>query len=167
MGALLAMIPGKDLAYIVAIVAIVAGGWYWHHETIVKTQERDHAAYVAAGAKAQADAQAKIAEFEKQHAADVAKVQETYEKQHQADIAQRSSDLERLRQFDAYRRAHQVSGNPAGKPAAASSGGSSTSDFIQILSGLEPVASGLADSTRQSTAALSACMAERNSLTGK
>ena len=78
MGALLALIPGKDLAYGAIIVALLAGfGWYTIHErNIGKAHEA--AALAASSAKLQAETDKKTADL--QARANMA--EQAYEKEH-------------------------------------------------------------------------------------
>ncbi len=157
----------EAIAILIAVAAVSLGILYWHHTIVVATEARDRAAMQAASQAAQAAAQKQIDRLNAQHATDVAKLKVDDEQRHEADLAQHNSDLERLHQFDAYRRAHEKVGSASSGPANPPNGGSGPTDFISILSRLEPVASGLADSTRQTATALTLCMQERDSLTGK
>ena len=84
MGALLALIPGKDLAYGAIIVALLAGfGWYTIHERDIG-KAHEVAALAASSAKLQAETDKKTADL--QARANMA--EQAYDKEHNLIVNQ-------------------------------------------------------------------------------
>ena len=167
MPAFLSLIPVKDWIYGGIIVAILAGfGWYTVHERNIGAAH-ETAALKASSDKLQAAAQKQIAQLTTQHAADTAKILGNLHDEQNRNAMLSDSDARRLRQFDAYRRAHPALGSTAGKPGTVASGTASTPDVGELTQRLEQVAGELANATRAASSTLSACMADRDSITGK
>jgi len=157
---LLKLIPAKDWLYIAIIVAIIGlFGWYTVHERRIGAQH-EIVAIQKASKKATDAANKRIQDLTDQHAADVAVIEGNYESLLKDADTAHTSDLQRLRNADAYRKANPMLGSSPGGSAQTNNG----SDSFERL---ERVSSGLADALRQDDAALSACYAERDSLTGK
>ena len=167
MPALLALIPVKDWIYAGLGVALLAFGGYEIHHLKAEGAAHEVAALQKSSAELTAKAVAHNAEIGKAYVASAAKI--TGDLNAQIDIAnaQHTSDAQRLRDYDTYRRQHPAvasTGSPGGAPVAGTSSAGQGEDFVSEL-GLAGVS--LADSLRDVNAALSACTADRNSLTGK
>jgi hypothetical protein len=158
--ALLKLIPLKDWLYIAAIVAIISlfVGYTMHERHVGAVHEL--AAVTKAGAKAEAAVEAKIKTLTDQHAATVADIEDKYEGLLKDADNQHGSDLQRLRDADTYRKTHSLLPSAGSSAAQADSGGAG-------LTGLESVSAKLADAVRRDDAALNACYADRDDLTGK
>ena len=114
----------------------------------------------AASDKAEQDAETRIEALNNQHIDELAKAKDIYDKAILAAASQRDADLQRLRDADAYRQAHPVL-DSAGSPGASAPAGTDG------LGPLERVSAELADALRHDDAALTACYADRDALTGK
>lgn len=123
------------------------------------------AALKVQSAKLVAQAAAQVAATQSAYETQLATEKSVYDQSSQAAATQLAADAQRLRDYDAYRRAHPDVGS-AGQPAA-SAGAGSPSGSDSILERLEQVAVRLAAATRDTANALSACVAERSTLTGK
>lgn len=157
----------KSYLYIALLLGVIVFGFYERWHLITEGEERQALAAKGASEKAEAAAAAKIINLNMQHAVDLAKVKLTYENQLKADAVQSASDADRLREYDAYRRSHQAVASPAGGSGATPAGGGSSRADDDRFSQLEIVALGLATAGAVTNTALSACMTERDSLTGK
>lgn len=124
------------------------------------------AAYKKGSDAATAAAAADIALKNKQHSTELAAVKDTYENAIKQNDSAHAADAQRLRQLAAAsdRRADGVLAGAAGAGAAAGSGSESVGGLGSVPAQL---GLSLADALRQDDAALNACYAERNSLTGK
>lgn len=158
--ALLKLVPLKDWLYVAAIVAIIGlFSWYTVHERHIGAAH-ELAAVTKASDKAKADAEKLVKDLTDQHATDVAKIEDTYEHALATADSQHASDLQRLRNADAARRAGTML-------QGASSNSPQTDGGAAGLSPLESVSAELADALRRDDSALTACYADRDSLTGK
>ena len=163
--ALLSFIPARDWCWAILLAALLAFSVHFVHK-----KEAEAVAHETAALKASSDALVKkeaahVAEVAKNYAASAAATTETLNEQIQAANAQHTSDADRLREYDAYRRAHPAVAS-TGKPADGS-GTSGTGQGEDFVGELGQAGVSLADALRGTTEALSACMADRNSLTGK
>jgi hypothetical protein len=97
----------------------------------------------------------------------MAAITEKADENDKASAAQHESDAQRLRDYDAYRSSHPAleSAGSGTQPQAAGTPGDNGVE--RSLSSLEQVALDLAGSLRDDQNALSACMADRDGLTGK
>jgi hypothetical protein len=167
MGALLALIPGKDLFYGGAIIALLLFGVYEYKHIEAKGAAHEIAA-LQASSKTLTDAATKqVAETAANYATTVAAITEKADENDKASAAQHESDAQRLRDYDAYRSSHPAleSAGSGTQPQAAGTPGDNGVE--RSLSSLEQVALDLAGSLRDDQNALSACMADRDGLTGK
>lgn len=158
--AILKLLPAKDYVY-GAIIAALLGwfGWYTYHERHVGAQETV-AAVQKASKKAEATAEKQVQKLTNEHAADVAAIEDKYEGMlSDADDAH-NADLQRLHDAERYRQANSAVARTLSAPAQAPSGTDSTKR-------LESISAELADALRKDDAALEACYADRDSLTGK
>lgn len=161
MGALLALIPGKDWLYGGIIVALLVGfGWYTHRERSIGAANEVKVVQ-AASAKVQAAAAKQIADLNTQHAATVAAIQETQSVQLKAAAADSATLAGRLRNYEANRSCPRpvLAGSPAAPTGSASSPGSNSS----VESAVEQVIA----AAEHDNAVIDAERAERDSLTGK
>lgn len=162
--ALLRLIPSKDWLYIAAIVALLSSFTaYTIHERHVGAAHQ-LAAVARASAKAEAAAKQQIQDLTDQHSRDVTAITGAYNHAIQTASVERDSDLKRLRDFDAYRKAHPALDGAGGSVTSDGAGGQSADGLGAVPAGL---AAELADALRQDDAALRACYADRDSLTGK
>lgn len=155
---------------IAALAVLLLGGglfgWYTIHE-----RHKGEAIEITALKKSSAallkTANDKNAALTADHAKQVAAIIGVIDNERKANAARAASDADRLREYDAYRRQHPAVASAASGPAnqAAGDGGPVGNDAI--FSSLEQVAGQLADSTREGSTALIACMADRDKLTGK
>jgi hypothetical protein len=167
MGALFALIPGKDLVYGALIVALLAFGIYERHHLIAEGEQHELAALKLSSGRLQAAAQKQVAATAADYANTLSTVKENLDAQIKTASAQHDSDARRLRDFDAYRSQHPaLASAPAGQ-GPVGQGSSSPSSNEHELASLEQVASGLADAGREVSIALTACVNERAALTGK
>ncbi len=164
MPALLALIPFKDWVYLGIITALVAGfGWYTVHERH-EGEAHEVAALQKSSAKLVNEANAQIATLTAAHAAELKKVLSDNDQQLQAATVQHNSDTQRLRDADAYRRQHSAIQSAAQSPGATATGTSGASQGGSGIERLEQISSELADGLRDTSAALTACMTERDSV---
>ncbi len=80
---------------------------------------------------------------------------------------QHDSDAQRLREYDTYRRAHPVVASTQAGSGTGGAGTSSASEDEGRFASLEQVALQLATAGREVTSVLTACMVDRDALTGK
>jgi hypothetical protein len=153
MGALLALVPLRDWFYGAIAAAAVIFALDLHHKLEVANQIR------AESAAALATAQKTIATNTADYKAAVSTVEAQYAKDMSAASQQHNADLARLRARAAGKAGPVLPGAP-GTPAAGPQGDSS-------FGGLGELALNLADALRADDAALIACYADRNALTGK
>ena len=149
--------------------------WFWAGLVVVMGllalhiyhagEAHEIAALKVQSAKLVAQAAAQVAATQNVYETQLTKEKSAYENNLQVANAQLASDAQRLRDYDAYRRAHPDVGSAGQPPANAGAGSPSGSD--SILERLEQVAVRLAAATRDTANALSACVAERSTLTGK
>jgi|HubBroStandDraft_4_1064222.scaffolds.fasta_scaffold156265_2 hypothetical protein len=164
------LIPFRDYAYAaLAVAAIIFYNVHVHGLEVsysAKRVDAVNAAYKKGSDEAVAAAKKQIADKDKEHANDLAQVEENYEKLIQANDAAHNADAARLRQraADSEQRANTLL-------ASAGSANSTASGGDQGSGGLGTVPAGLglelADALRQDDAALTKCYADRDSLTGK
>lgn len=103
MGALLALIPGKDWLYGGIIVALLIGfGWYTHRERSIGAANEVKVVQ-AASAKVQAAAAKQIATINAQHAATVAAIKVVQNAQLQIAAIDSAVLTQRLRNYEANR----------------------------------------------------------------
>lgn len=171
--AVLKLVPFRDYAYAAAAIAAIA--WYnvhVHNLEVAYAHKQVSAvttAVAAATKKNEADAEAKIAALNTQHARDVAQVETKYEDQIKQNDADHATDLARLRQRAARSgsgNSNAVLGSAAGSGQAATEG--SGNPGIDGL-GTVPGALGLelVDALRADDAALNKCWVDRDDLVGK
>lgn len=153
-------IPSKDLLYCAIIIAAGSGfWWYTVHERHVGAA-KNMAAVQAASKKADTVAQKKIAQLTAQHTEDVSNIEDHYETLIKSADAQHDSDLERLH--------NAARGSTTDSHVESSSGSQSAADlWRQRFVSVGDVSEQLATALRKDDAALKACYAERDSLTGK
>jgi hypothetical protein len=165
MSALLRLIPGEIYAGI--ILAVLAFGWYEvkHIESLGAVHEV--AALKKSSDELTAKANARIIEVAKNYADASNKTTETLNAQIQAADAQHTSDLKRVQDYNAYRNSHPAVASTGGTSAVTSAGTGSSGQSEDFDSELRLASVTLADALRDSTAALAACMNDRNDLTGK
>lgn len=166
MSALLALIPGKDLAYGAAIIALLIGfGVFVHHERSLGAAAEVKVVQEAS-AKVQAAAAKQIAELNTQHAATVAAIQETQSVQLKAAAADSATLSQRLRNYEARNRCpNPVLGSPASPDPSAYTGPGSAGSTAQ--SPVDAALAALIAAAEHDNAVLVAERAERDSLTGK
>lgn len=167
MGALLSLIPGKDLAYGAAIITLLIGaGVFVHHERALGAAH-ELAALKASSDKLNKAADAKVAALTADHNQENEENANIREAQLRAGVAL-SAQLSSVRnQFDAYRRSHEAVGGAAGGPAAAGSGECGAQSCGDLASQLLQAGSDLARSNADLTAVLQSAQRDRDSLTGK
>jgi hypothetical protein len=164
------LIPFRDYAYAAAAIALVIYYNVHVHDLEVHYAAARvtavEAAYKKGSDEAVAVAKKQIADKDKEHANDLAQVEENYEKLIQANDAAHNADAARLRQraADSEQRANALLAS-AGSASSAAGGGDQGSGGL----GTVPAGLGLelADALRQDDAALNKCYADRDSLTGK
>lgn len=156
------ILPWRDWLY-VGIIA--AGVIFWiHHDHVeeAKGAAQITAAVRVANQKAEKVAAAQVASLNTQHAADVAKVSTVYENALVVASSRHAADLQRLRDYANYRSSRPNAVLESAPGASTQAGARS-----QGSGRLGTTAAELADALRQDDAALTACYAERDSLTGK
>jgi hypothetical protein len=163
---LLKLVPFRDYAYVG--IAIAAAVFWWHHDQVEQAAgaAKEVSAVQAATAKAEAAADALFQKNSSEYANSVLAMKDAYEKRIADANTAHDADVKRLQQLAASRNR----GSNKAVPSASSSAASSDAGN-QGFSGLGIVPAGLglelADALRQDDAALTACWAERDSLTGK
>lgn len=163
----LALIPTKDWIYLSLIIAVLIGfGSYTIHERHVGAA-KEVAALEKSSEKLQDAAVKKVAALTTEHATQVATIIGVIDNERKANAAKSASDAERLREYDAYRRAHSSMDRPASGPGDQGGGDGSAPTVDNLLSSLEQVGLQLATANRLAKTALTSCMIERESLTGK
>lgn len=164
-------VPFRDCVYAAAAIAAVV--WYnvhVHNLEVGYSQKRVAAvnsAYADASAQALKAAKAAADAKDKQYAQIVAQVKASYEDQIARGNAAHDADIARLRQRAADSRSQHpdaVLGSAAGSSSTVDGGDSGASRLGSVPAslGLE-----LADALRKDDAALAACYADRDGLTGK
>jgi len=144
------------LAALVLLVTAAGGAFYFYH----KGKTTELSALKASSAKVLQAANDRIAALNTSYSTAVKAITETKDAQlAQADAAH-AADLDRIRVLDAYRKAHPVLGGAPGAPASGAYRPSS-------IESLEQLAADLASALRTDDAALFACYADRDALTGK
>ncbi len=167
MTALLKLVPLKDWVYL-SLILVLMGGFvsYTIHERHLGAAH-EIAALKKSSDELQAKAAAHVAAVAKSYSTASTSNLETLNAQLKIASAQHDSDAQRLREYDAYRRAHStVASAQAGSGVGGQGAGSSSEDDGRFSS-LEQVALGLATAGREVNSVLSACMSDRNALTGK
>jgi len=167
MGALLALIPGKDLIYGGLIVALLLFGIHEVNHLKAEGAAHEVAALKVSSDKLIAQEAAHVALVANAYAASAAKTTETLDEQTQATAAAQSTAAQRLSDFNAYRRSHPTVASAGGAGGSAGQGTNGGGSDSERLSSLEQVALDLAGATAAGHNALSACMADRDALTGK
>jgi len=167
MGALLALIPGKDLLYGGAIVALLLFGAYEVHHLKAEGAAKEVAALKASSDTLQVTVARENAALASNYAATVAAITEKADENDKASAAQHESDAQRLRDYDAYRSSHPAVESAGSGAQPAPAGAPSDNGVERSLSSLEQVALDLAGALRDDTNALSSCMADRDGLAGK
>lgn len=161
MGALLALIPGKDWLYGGIIVALLIGfGWYTHRERSIGAAN-ELAAVQTASAKEQENAREAIIALNAHYAATVAAIKVVQNAQLQIAATDSAVLTQRLRNYEANRSCPRpvLAGSPAASAGSASSPGSDSS----VESAVERVIA----AAEHDNAVIDAERAERDSLTGK
>jgi len=165
--ALLKLVPFKDWVYLSLILALLGGfAAYTIHERRIGAAH-EATALKKSSDELQAKAAAHVAQVAKAYAESSTANEENLNAQLKAASDQHDSDAQRLREYDAYRRSHSAVASAQAGSGAGSQGGSGAGEDVDQLGSLEQVALGLATAGREVNAALTACMADRNSLTGK
>lgn len=168
MAALLAAIAGiKDYLYIGAIAALLGFGIYLREHLIDEGEHKAEAAEVRAADKANAAAEKRVAKLNTDYQSQLTELKSTHEKELATITAQHDSDAQRLRDYDSYRAAHDGIPSQASGPRAEAAGAASPVSDEQRFESLELVALQLATAGKTVNSALTACMADRDALTGK
>ena len=155
------LLPFRDWIYAALAVAAVAGWFYHDHVIATQAVAHERAAVAAASAKAEHDAESRVAALAAQHTAELIKLKVDYDAQISHALAAHVDDVQRLRDYDTYRRAHPVLVGAVGTLGQALADGSDS------FAALGAVSAELADALRHDDAALTACYADRDALTGK
>jgi hypothetical protein len=167
MSALLALIPLKDWIYLSLIAALLGGfAAYTIHERNLGAAH-EVATLKKSSDELQAKAAAHVAQVAKAYSTASTVNLENLNAQLKAASDQHDSDAQRLREYDAYRRAHPAVASAQTGSGIGVSGGSGTSEDDGRFASLEQVALQLATAGREVNSSLSACMADRDALTGK
>jgi hypothetical protein len=167
MPALLALVPIKDWVYLSLILALIGGFVsYTIHERHLGAAH-EVAALKKSSNTLQAAAVKHNAEIAKAYAASSSKIVGDLNAQLKTASDQHDSDAQRLREYDTYRSAHPAVGSAGSAVGVVAAGNESSNGLDQRLASLEQVALGLATADREVSDSLTACIAERNSLTGK
>ena len=164
---LLALIPIKDWFYGALIVGLILFGIHEVNHLKAEGAAHEVAALKVSSDKLIAQEAAHVAQVAKAYAASAAKTTETLDEQTQATAAAQSDAAQRLSDFNAYRRSHPTVASTGGAGGSADQGTGSGGSDSERLSSLEQVALDLAGAAAAGRNALSACMAERDALTGK
>ena len=164
---LLALIPIKDWFYGAVIVGLILFGIHEVNHLKAEGAAHEVAALKVSSDKLIAQETAHVALVAKTYAASAAKTTETLDEQTQATAAAQSDAAQRLSDFNAYRRSHPTVASAGGAGGSAGQGTGSGGSDSERLSSLEQVALDLAGAVAAGRNALSACMAERDALTGK
>lgn len=167
MPALLKLVPLKDWVYLSLILALLGGfGAYTIHERHLGAAH-EITVLKKSSDELQAKAAAHVIQVAKAYSTASTANEEKLNAQLKAASDQHDSDAQRLREYDAYRRSHPAVASAPNAGGVVAAGGSSASSDEHELESLELVALGLATAGREVSAALTACVADRNSLTGK
>lgn len=161
------LIPVRDYLYLGLAVMALLGFLAYRHSLILKGERTKLAELAVSSRKLEFANAARLAIITKTYDGNLAAIKDANAKQAQIDAAQHVSDASRLRDFDAYRRAHERLAGAAGGPGPATTGDGGASRDDARFEQLELVALGLATAGRASQSALTACMSDRNALTGK
>ena len=164
---LLALIPIKDWFYGAVIVGLILFGIHEVNHLKAEGAAHEVAALKVSSDKLISQETAHVALVAKTYAASAAKTTETLDEQTQATAAAQSDAAQRLSDFNAYRRSHPTVASAGGAGGSAGQGTGSGGSDSERLSSLEQVALDLAGAAAAGRNALSACMAERDALTGK
>ncbi len=167
MPGLLSLIPLKDWVYGALIAALLAFGVYEVNHLKAEGAAHEVAVLQASSAKLTADAQKQVVATATAYAKSLTKVKGDLDEQVKTAAVQHDSDAQRLRDYDAYRRQHAALGSAGGGSGSQSAGASSAISVDDVLAGMEQAGLSLASANRLAAAALTACAAERESLTGK
>jgi hypothetical protein len=165
MPALLALIPIKDWFYGAIIVGLLLFGWHEVEHLKAEGAAHEVAALKVSSDKLVAQEAAHVALVAKNYAAAAAATTETLNAQIQTASTQHAADLKRVQDFADYRRSHPDVASATQPAAGAGTSGTGQSEDFDSELRLSSVS--LADALRDSSSALSACMVDRNSLTGK
>ena len=165
--ALLGLIPVKDWIYGLLIAGLIAFGVYEVHHLKAEGAAKEVAALQVSSDKLQAAAAKQVAATAASYSATLSTVTENLDAQVKAAATQHTADALRLQNFDAYRRSHPQVGSPGGGPSAQSPGTSVAAGTSDYLTSLGQVALSFAGANADAASALSACMADRDALTGK
>lgn len=165
--ALLKLIPIKDWLYTGIIAALLIGFWYYTVHERELGAAREMAALQASSAKLQVAAQKQVAETAANYATTLNTIQEKQSDEIKMAAAQHDADARSLLYYDTYRRLHPALGSPASGPGTAGAGSSVAPTDDGRFSSLEQVALGLAGAARSDAGSLTACMADRDALTGR
>lgn len=163
---LLKLIPFRDYAY--AAVAVAAVGFWFYHDHIEQQEgaARVTTAVAAATAKANAAAQATIDKYTGEYSSSTLAIEDAYEQRIKANSSAHDLDVQRLQQ-----RASGSGHTSEVLRGAASTGGSASPEGAASPVGLGSVSAAealkLVDALRADDSALTACYADRDSLTGK
>ena len=164
------LIPFRDYAYAAAaLAAIIFYNVHVHNLEVHYAAAKIaavNAAYKKGSDEALAAAKKAIDDKDRQHAADLAQVEENYENLIKSNDAAHNADVSRLRQraADSEQRANALLGSAGSGSAASGSGDQGAGGLGTVPAGL---ALELVDALRQDDAALGKCYADRDSLTGK
>jgi hypothetical protein len=161
------LVPFRDWVYLGLFVALVGLGLYERAHLIHEGEAHELASLQRSSAKLQAAADANVTKLTAEHAAEVAAIRSQLDEQQQTNDALAAADAQRLREYDAYRRAHEAVGGAAPGPVPGDSGTESAPGGDDRYGSLGAVAVELAAAARDAQSALSACVADRDSLTGK
>jgi hypothetical protein len=164
---LLSLIPGKDLFYGAVIVVLLLFGWHEVNHLKAEGAAKEVTALQVSSAKLTAAAQKQVQETATNYASTLVTVKENLDGQVKAAATQHDIDAQRLREYDAYRRQHPAVASAGTGPSGQSAGSTSAGSDEPRLASLEQVALGLADGGREVSIALTSCVKERESLTGK
>jgi hypothetical protein len=167
MSALLALIPSKDWIYGAIIAGLIAFGFYEVHHLKAEGAASEVTALKVSSDKLIAQETAHVALVAKTYAAAAAATQETLDEQVQTAARAQVSDSERLREYSAYRSTHPDVASAAGAGGNTVTGSPSAGQGEDFVSELGSAGVSLADALRGTSAALTACMSDRDSLTGK
>jgi hypothetical protein len=167
MPALLALIPFRDWIYGALIVGLIVFGIHERNHLIAEGAAHEVAALKESSDKLIAKETAHVALVAKTYAAAAAQTQGDLDAKIQAADAQHTSDAQRLREYSAYRSTHPDVASPAGASGNSGAGTSSAGQSEDFVASLGQSGVALADALRDTSAALSACMKDRNDLTGK
>jgi hypothetical protein len=153
--------------YLIVILALSGGGYFEIKHLEAQAVQHELDSLAVQSAKLQQQAAEQVAATALAYSDSINATKDELNASLQTAAAQSASDAERLREYDAYRRAHESVGSAPSGPGAAPAGGSGGPTDDDRYSQLEQVALGLAAAGRDTVSSLRACMADRDSLTGK